>query len=68
MTIAANVNQCLATIQGIETQLSELALNSEDEHAKRTFHEVMLVICDVKEDIHSRVNELEFEEPQYRGS
>lgn len=37
MTIASNVNQLLATIKGIETQLSNFALNSQDENAQRIF-------------------------------
>ncbi|PWW25830.1 uncharacterized protein DUF1657 [Cytobacillus oceanisediminis] len=66
MTVASNVNQCLATIRAIEAQLSSLALTSLDEEAKRLFHETMLEIGDIKKDLQSRKTELEFEEPQYK--
>lgn len=66
MTIASNVNQCLATIKGIEAQLSIFALNSMDEEAQKTFHEAMLVMDEIKNDLLVRKNKLEFEEPQYK--
>jgi hypothetical protein len=67
MTVAANVNQCLSTIKGIEAQLSLFALNFQDETAKRILHETMLVMEEVKKDLQSRVAELELEEPQYKN-
>ncbi|MDP4084161.1 MAG: DUF1657 domain-containing protein [Bacillota bacterium] len=68
MTIASNVRQCLSTIKSIEAQLSSLALNSTDENAKKIFHETMLVIGETKDEIQSRIFELERAEPQYKGS
>jgi hypothetical protein len=68
VTIASNVKQCLSTINGIESQLSSLALNSLDEEAKVIFHETMLTIGDVKKDLQYRVLELERHEPQYKGT
>lgn len=67
MTVAANVNQCLSTIKGIEAQLSSLALNSTVEEASRVFHETMLVMEEIKKDLEVRKNQLEVEEPQYKG-
>lgn len=67
MTVAANVNQCLSTIKGIEAELSTLALNTNVEEASRVFHETMLVIDDIKLDLEKRKNELEVKEPQYKG-
>ncbi|KON88514.1 hypothetical protein AF332_17970 [Sporosarcina globispora] len=66
MTIASNVNQCLAAIRSIEAQLSSLALTSMDEEAKRLFHESMLEIGDIKTDLENRKKVIEFEEPQYK--
>jgi hypothetical protein len=68
MTIASNVKQAFATIKNIESQLSSLALNSLDESAKKAFHEAMLDVGKIKEDLQSRVYELERAEPQYKGS
>lgn len=68
MTIYANVKQCLTTIKGIEAQLSSLALNSQDESAQQTFHEVMMIMGEIKSDLETRVTELVVEEPQYKES
>jgi hypothetical protein len=67
MTVAANVNQCLSTIKGIEAQLSLFALNFRDDTAKRILHESMLVMEEVKKDLQKRITELELEEPQYKN-
>ena len=67
MTVASNVNQCLSTIKGIEAQLSILALQARDEEALRIFHDTMLTISEIKEDLNARKNKLELEEPQYKS-
>jgi conjugal transfer/entry exclusion protein len=67
LTIVSNVKQTLSTIKNIEAQLSSFAINSLDENAKKVFHETMLTICDVKDDLQNRVYELERAEPQYKG-
>ncbi|HJV16234.1 MAG TPA: DUF1657 domain-containing protein [Bacillales bacterium] len=67
MTIVSNVKQTLSTIKSIEAQLSSFAINSLDENAKKVFHETMLTICDVKDDLQNRIYELERAEPQYKG-
>jgi hypothetical protein len=67
MTVAANVNQCLSTIKGIEAQLSSLAINSTVPEASKIFHETMMVIGEIKMDLEQRKIQLEKEEPQYKG-
>lgn len=66
MTVYSNVQQCFATINGIEAQLSTLALNSLDDKAQQAFHQAMLLVGEVKKDLQTRIYELEFEEPQYK--
>lgn len=68
MTVASDVKQCLTNIKSIEAQLSSLSFNSLDEGAKQVFHETMLTISLVKQDLQERVLELERLEPQYKGS
>jgi hypothetical protein len=66
MTVASNVSQSIASIKGIEAQLSILALNSKDPEAQKVFHEAMLVFEEIQQDLNGRKNKLEFEEPQYK--
>ena len=68
MTVISNVKQTIATLKGIEAQLSILALNSQEEKAQSTFHDMMLLIEEVKNDLHNRQVEMELEEPQYKES
>lgn len=68
MTIASNVKQTVSTIKGIKSQLSALALNSFDEGAQRVFHESMLVMETIQNELQARSDELERLEPQYKGS
>ena len=68
MTVISNVKQTIATLKGIEAQLSILALNSQEEKAQSTFHNMMLLIEEVKNDLHNRQVEMELEEPQYKQS
>ena len=68
MTVISNVKQTIATLKGIEAQLSILALNSQEKKAQSTFHDMMLLIEEVKNDLHNRQVEMELEEPQYKQS
>ncbi|MEK4871162.1 MULTISPECIES: DUF1657 domain-containing protein [Bacillaceae] len=42
MTVASNVKQTLASLKGIESQLSAFALNSMEEEAQKAFHDAMV--------------------------
>ena len=68
MTVYSNVKQCFVSIEGMEAQLSSFALNSQDEQAQQTFHQAMLLMGEVKNDLQKRITELEFQEPQYKPS
>ncbi len=68
MTIASNVKQTLSTVKAIKSQLSSLALNSLDKEAQRIFHESMLTMEDIQNDLQARSDELDRLEPQYKGS
>jgi hypothetical protein len=56
---AASIKQCLVNLKEIEAQLSSLALNSADTSAQEVFHQSMLTISSVKNDLQTRILELE---------
>jgi exonuclease VII small subunit len=68
MTIASNVKQCMVTLKSAKETLSQLALKSSDDEAKRTFHESMMEVEEIISDLKKRIGQLEFEEPQYKGN
>jgi hypothetical protein len=41
-------------------------LNSQEETAQRTFHDMMNLMNEIKKDLQYRVNEMVLEEPQYK--
>ncbi|PAE33329.1 DUF1657 domain-containing protein [Bacillus sp. 7884-1] len=67
MTIGTEVKQSLASLKGVEADLSSLALRTEDYESKFTLHETMMVIHEVITDLKNRVGELEGDEFQYKG-
>ncbi|CAK6481377.1 DUF1657 domain-containing protein [Peribacillus castrilensis] len=67
MTIGSEVKQCLASLKGVEANLSSLALRTQDNESKQTLHETMMVVNEVVTDLKKRVGELEREEFQYKG-
>jgi hypothetical protein len=67
MTVGAQVKQCLSTVKSIEASLSSLAITSQDENTKRIFHEMMMLMSEVKDDLNMRVGQIEGEELQYKG-
>ncbi|WP_254434243.1 DUF1657 domain-containing protein [Halobacillus sp. Marseille-Q1614] len=55
MTAGSDVKQLLATIKNLEAGLSTLALKTLDETEKRVFHEEMLRMAEVKEELMERI-------------
>ncbi|MBM6619533.1 DUF1657 domain-containing protein [Bacillus suaedaesalsae] len=66
MTVGSEIAQLLATIKGIESQLTIFALNSVNPEAQKAFHDAMLKIGEIKNEIQNRKYEVEIEEPQYK--
>lgn len=67
MTVGSQVKQCLASLKSIEATLNNFAIKSEDEQARLAFHETCLKTRKVIKQIESRVGEIEFQEPEYKG-
>ncbi|OLN22170.1 hypothetical protein BTO30_10475 [Domibacillus antri] len=67
MTVASDVKQCLASLKGIEADLSSLAILTQDHNSKRVLHESMMEVNEIVENLKKRIGELEREERQYEG-
>ncbi|WP_338754567.1 DUF1657 domain-containing protein [Bacillus sp. FJAT-52991] len=67
MTIASDVKTCTAGLKHAEAVFSKLALMSDDPTAKEIFHESMMSLHEVIEQMNKRIYELENHEPQYQG-
>jgi hypothetical protein len=61
-----NLIHCLSTIKGVEAQLSSLALSSPVDEARRVFHETMMEMEDIKQDLQKRIAQIKAGDPQSR--
>lgn len=67
MTVSSQVKQTLATLQGARGVLRTYAAQSQEEAAINNFQEAVVTISAIIKDLESRVQTLEYEEPQYKG-
>ena len=66
MTVYANVKTSYANLKSIQASFSELALKTTVDNEQRLFHESMIEMDEIIEDIRKRLMTLEREERQYQ--
>ncbi|GIQ69747.1 DUF1657 domain-containing protein [Xylanibacillus composti] len=67
MTVASNVKTCLASLKSAQASLEQFALSTQNQEAKSMFEQAAQTTQQVVDQVSSRVQELENEEPQYKG-
>lgn len=67
MTVISKVKQTLANLNGAGGTLRVYSLQEQNEEAKAIYRESLEVIDNIIKDLENRVDNLEFEEPQYKG-
>ncbi len=67
MTVGSQVKQCKFTLQGIEQGLLGLSILAQEEEARKILNEARDILNEVVVDLGKRVEQLEMEEPQYKG-
>lgn len=68
MTVASQVKQTLASLKGARGTLRVYSTQTRNEEAMSMFIEAIDVTSSIIEDLESRLETLEFEEPQYKGN
>lgn len=68
MTVASQVKQTLASLQGASGTLRVYSTQSRDEETRTMFREALEQTHTIIEDLEKRLQTLEFEEPQYKGN
>lgn len=68
MTVASQVKQTLASLQGVQGTLRIYSTQTQIDETKIIFNEALEVTKDVINDLEKRVQVLEFQEPQYKGN
>ncbi|WP_135546521.1 DUF1657 domain-containing protein [Paenibacillus cymbidii] len=67
MTVASQVKTCLASLKSAQASLEQFALSTQNQEAKTTFSNAATQTQQVVDQISVRVQQLENEEPQYKG-
>lgn len=67
MTVASQVKTCLASLKSAQASLETFALNTQNQEAKMMFTNAATSTQQIVDQISSRVQQLEMEEPQYKG-
>lgn len=67
MTVATQVKTCLASLKSAQASLEQFALSTQNQEAKNTFANAAQATQQIVEQISQRVQQLENEEPQYKG-
>ncbi len=67
MTVASDVKTCLASLKSAQASLEQFALSTQNQEAKTTFTSAAQTTQQIINQVQTRVQQLENEEPQYKG-
>ncbi|UUZ96200.1 DUF1657 domain-containing protein [Paenibacillus sp. P25] len=67
MTVASQVKTTLASLKSAQASLETFALGTQNQEAKKLFEDCATQTQQIVNQISSRVQRLENEEPQYKG-
>ena len=67
MTVAAQVKTTLASLKSAQASLETFALSTQNQEAKQLYETAAMATQDIVNQVSSRVQQLENEEPQYKG-
>ncbi|MGG1314540.1 MULTISPECIES: DUF1657 domain-containing protein [Cohnella] len=67
MTIASQVKTCLASLKSAQASLEQFALGTQNQEAKTLFTNAAAQTQQIVQQVETRVQQLENEEPQYKG-
>ena len=67
MTVSTQVKTCVASLKSAQASLEQFALNTQNQEAKSLFENAAKQTQSIVEQVSSRVQDLESEEPQYKG-
>lgn len=67
MTVATQVKTCLSSLKSAQASLEQFALNTQNQEAKTLFEQAAKQTQQICDQVSARVQQLENEEPQYKG-
>lgn len=67
MTVASSVKTTLASLKSAQASLETFALSTQNQEAKTLFEQAAKTTQSVVDQVSGRIQQLENEEPQYKG-
>lgn len=67
MTVSQQVKTTLASLKGAQANLETFALSTQNKQAKQLYTQAAQDTQSIVDVLENRVNQLEKEEPQYKG-
>lgn len=67
LTVASQVKTTLASLKSAQANLESFALSTQNQEAKQLFETAAQSTQQIVDQVNSRVQQLESEEPQYKG-
>ncbi|MDB5085127.1 MAG: hypothetical protein JWN30_2013 [Bacilli bacterium] len=67
MTVSSQVKQTMASLKSAHANLETFALNTQNEQAKQLYTQAAQDTQSIVSALENRVNDIESEEPQYKG-
>lgn len=67
MTVSSQVKTCVASLKSAQASLETFALSTQNQDAKNLFSSAAQQTQEIIDQVSSRVQQLENEEPQYKG-
>jgi len=67
MTISSDVKTCLASLKSAQASLEQFALSTQNQEAKSLFENAAKTTQQVVNQVEGRVQQIEQQEPQYKG-
>ncbi|GAV14679.1 hypothetical protein PBN151_4657 [Paenibacillus sp. NAIST15-1] len=67
MTVGSQVKTCLASLKGVQADLESFALATQNQEAKQLYTNAAQQTQQIVDQVENRVQQLETEEPQYKG-
>lgn len=67
MTIGSQVKQALASLKSAQASLEQFALQTQNQQAKQLYTDAAMQTRSIVESLEPRIDQIEKEEPQYKG-
>lgn len=67
MTVSTQVKQTIASLKSAQASLETFALETQDKSAKQLYSNAAQQMTTIINSLEPRVNQIEAEEPQYKG-